>query len=275
MDRGHVGRVPQGRVRATRAEMDRRREVIAGIVHDGAPMSVRHAFYVATGAGIGIPKTKPGYRKVQRIVLELRREGVIGYNEITDGTRFVRQSALYDGLDDALGDIWHSYRRNLWADSEYEIEVWCESDSIAGTLWPVVDEWGLPMYVTRGYSSETFLFQSARSRATNILYVGDLDPHGEAIERDARSRLFVFGSTAEWERLAITREQVAEYGLPSSFEGHGVEAEAMPAETMRGILRSAIERFVDEDAVAVIRNVEAEERAGLRRLYQAANGEDD
>jgi hypothetical protein len=42
--------------------------------------------------------------------------------------------------------------------------------------------------VTRGYSSETFLFQSARSGATHILYIGDLDPHGERIEQDARSR---------------------------------------------------------------------------------------
>jgi hypothetical protein len=84
----------------------------------------------------------------------------------------------------------------------------------------------------------------------------------------------MFGSTAEWERLAITREQVSEYDLPSSFEGHGVEAEAMPAETMRDTLRSAIARFVDEDAVAVIRNVEAEERADLLRLFEAANDED-
>jgi hypothetical protein len=272
------GARPVRRTRATKAEMAGRREVIAGIVHGGAPMSVRHAFYAAVGAGIGIPKTRAGYSKVQRLVLELRREGVIGYNEITDGTRYVRQSDQWDGLDEALGDIWRMYRRNLWADSDYDIEVWRESDSIGGTLWPVVDEWGLPLYVTRGYASETFLYQSARSGATHILYIGDLDSHGENIESDAQWRLSAFGSGAEWERIAITPEQVAEYALPSSYGGHGVEAEAMPAETMRGLLRSAIERFVDADAVDVIRAVEEEERLGLRRLrnqFMLANTEDE
>jgi hypothetical protein len=260
------GARPVRRTRATKAEMAGRREVIAAIVHGGAPMAVRHAFYAAVGAGIGIPKTRAGYSKVQRLVLELRREGVIDYNEITDGTRYVRQSDQWDGLDEALGDIWRTYRRNLWADSDYDIEVWCESDSIGGTLWPIVDEWGLPLHVTRGYASETFLYQSARSGATHILYIGDLDPHGENIESDAQRRLSTFGSGAEWERVALTREQVAQYSLLSSYGGHGVEAEAMPAETMRGLLRSAIELFVDASAVAVIRAVEEEERLGLRRL---------
>jgi hypothetical protein len=268
---GDVGRVPQGR--ATKAEMERRREVIASIVHGGAPLSVRHVFYAAVGAGIRIPKTKAGYHKVQRVVLELRRSGEIGYEEITDGTRFVRQSDQWDGLDEVLGDIHRMYRRNLWSDSDYNIEVWCESDSIAGTIWPVVDEWGLPLYVTRGYASETFLYNSAGSGATNILYVGDLDSYGAVIEQDAQWRLSSFGSVAEWERLAITPEQVAQYGLPSSYGGHGVEAEAMPADTMRGIVRASIERFVDEEAVAVVRTVEEEERAGLRRLMYRLDGD--
>jgi hypothetical protein len=257
-----MGRVPI-------AVMDERRRVIASIVHAGAPMSVRHAFYEAVGAGIDIPKTKSGYRKVQRLILELRRENEIGYSEIVDGTRRVRLSWQVDSITDALADTHAQYRRNLWADSDYQIEVWCESDSISGTIWPVVDEWGLPLYVTRGYASETFLYNSAGSGATDILYIGDFDPDGQLIELHAQNRLDEFGSSAEWQRVAITPEQVDEYGLASSFEGHGVEAEAMAADDMRAIVRAAIEEYVDEAAVAVIRVAEHEEREGLRLLMEA------
>jgi hypothetical protein len=166
-------------------------------------------------------------------------------------------------------DVHGFYRRNLWADSDYVIEVWCESDSIAGTLQPVVEEWGLPLYVTRGFASETFLYNSADSGATHIFYVGDLDPHGLKIEEHARDRMREFGSDAEWERLAITPEQVEEYALPLSYGGHGVEAEAMPAPIMRGLVRATIDQFVDAAAVEVIRVAEQDERDILRRLIDA------
>jgi hypothetical protein len=80
--------------------MEERKQVIADIVRDGAPMSVRHAFYAAVGAGISIPKNSSGYSKVQRVILELRRNGEIGYNDIVDGTRRVRQTWQVDSLGD-------------------------------------------------------------------------------------------------------------------------------------------------------------------------------
>ncbi len=246
--------------------MDERRSTIAAIVHAGAPMSVRHAFYQAVGAGIGIPKNLSGYKKVQRVVLELRRDGEIGYNEIVDGTRSRRTVSQFDGIEEALGNIHATYRRNLWSDSDYDIEVWCESDSILGTILPVAQEWGIPWCVTRGYASETLLYNAACSSITDILYVGDLDPHGLGIERHAVETLERFGSSPNWRRLAVTDEQVEEYDLPSSYEGHGVEAEAMPAEIMRAILQDAIDEYVDEAAVEVIRVAETDEREGLRRL---------
>ena len=256
--------------------MDERRSTIASIVHAGAPMSVRHAFYQAVGAGIGIPKNKAGYRQGQRVVLELRRAGTLSYNEIVDGTRSRRTITQYDGLDDALGDIWATYRRNLWSDSDYDVEVWCESDSIFGTIAPVVQEWGVPWCVTRGYASETLLYNAAHAAITDILYVGDLDPHGLDIERHARDTMAGFGSRPDWQRIAITEEQVTEYNLPTSYgEGHGVEAEAMPAEMMRGLVQAAIRRFVDADAVAVIRAVEEEERRGLLRLQMRHASDED
>jgi hypothetical protein len=260
--------------RATKAEMTERRESLASVVTRGAPMSVRHAFYQAVGMGI-VPKTRNGYQKVQREILRLRREGLIGYDDIVDGTRYVRRSQSHDSLGDALYETSRTYRRNLWSESPYQLEVWAESDSIAGTAWPAVDVWGLPLFVTRGYASETFLWNSAQQWYGDVvvLYIGDYDPHGVLIEDVARSRMQDFaGLSVEWHRIAVTPEQVDEYDLPSSYGGHGVEAEALDADTLRTLLEAAILEYVDEAQVETIRVAERSEREVLREIVATKSG---
>lgn len=260
--------------RATVAEMQERRDTLTQIVRGGAPMSVRHAFYQAVGLAL-VPKTQNGYQKVQREVLRLRRGGLIGYADIVDGTRYVRQSQSHDSISDALYETSRTYRRNLWSDSPYQVEVWAESDSIAGTAWPAVDEWGLPLFVTRGYASETFLWNSARQWYGDVvvLYIGDHDPHGVLIEEVARDRMEEFsGASVEWRRIAVTAEQVIEYALPTSYGGHGVEAEALGADTLRELLRDAITEYVDEAKVGAIRAAEDSEREVLMQIVEAKGG---
>jgi hypothetical protein len=254
--------------------MVERRDAIVDVVGSRAPLSVRHVFYAITGMGL-VPKTHAGYQKVQREVLRLRRDGAISYDEIVDGTRYVRQSATFESLFHALRDTSRIYRRNLWSGSDYEIEVWCESDSIAGTIWPVVDEWALPLYVTRGYASETFLYNSASewNASVVVLYVGDYDPHGRRIEADAQARLEQFAMTSvDWNRVAITAEQIERYDLPTSYGGHGVEAEAMDPDLLREFLEMEIVEYVDENEIAVIREAEQSERAILRELVRTKGG---
>jgi len=55
-----------------------------------------------------------------------------------------------------------------------------------------------------------------RHEKTVILYCGDLDPSGVDIEKHANEALKVFGldDRVEFKRLAITPEQVEQYGLP-------------------------------------------------------------
>jgi hypothetical protein len=158
---------------------------------------------------------------------------------------------------------------------EYDIEVWCESDSIAGTIWPVVDEWALPLYVTRGYASETFLYNAAASwfGSVVVFYVGDYDPHGRLIEEVARERLWDFsGADVDWQRIAITPEQIASHSLPTSYGGHGVEAEAMDPDLLRELLEEAIVEYADEEEIAVLREAEQSEREILLEIVATKGG---
>jgi hypothetical protein len=52
------------RQRATKAEVEERREALPGIIDDGRPMTVRQVFYQATVRGL-VEKAESGYAKVQ------------------------------------------------------------------------------------------------------------------------------------------------------------------------------------------------------------------
>lgn len=190
--------------RATKKEMAVRHAMLVDLVAEHGPCSVRHIFYRATVVGVpGITKNQSGYNKVQRAVLDLRRSGDIPYHLIVDNTRWRRQPTVWTGADEVLNHVAATYRRNLWDESAYRVEVWCESDSIAGTILPVTDKWAVPLFVCRGQSSETFAhsavdeWEADLSSKPIILYIGDLDPHGLEIEEALEEKLFRFHRRAQ------------------------------------------------------------------------------
>jgi hypothetical protein len=277
------GARPIRRTRATKAEMGERREQIIDLADEHGPCSVRHLFYRAVVDAVpGITKNDSGYNKVQRIVLEQRRAGTIPYKLIVDSTRWQRKPDSYGSHQEALLAIASTYRRDLWRTSDYRVEVWCESDSIASTVWDVTARWDVPLMVCRGYSSETFAYNAADAwretpwRRPVVLYVGDHDPAGLHIEEKLQERLTEFSDLeSRWYRLGVTWDQVVELDLPGTDpkKPYGypisVEAEALPPADLRMIVDNAIEAFVDHHELAVIRAAEESERTILMKMAGA------
>jgi RecB family exonuclease len=82
---------PRPSKRATRAEIAKRLLRIQAIVAEIQPCSVRQVFYQRVVRGIA-DKTELAYKKIQRALVRLRREGLIPYRAIADGTRWqIRQ----------------------------------------------------------------------------------------------------------------------------------------------------------------------------------------
>jgi hypothetical protein len=219
--------------------MAERRNVLLEIINTDGPMSVRQAYYRAVVARI-VPKTDAGYGRVQRAILEMRREGALNYSSIVDNTRWMRKPRTWDSAKDALASTAALYRQALWSRSAWRLEVWCESDSIAGSIGSVIERWDIPLMPTRGYSSETFAYNAAEAwveddRLPVVLYIGDHDPHGLEIEASLRGRLRTFaGWEVAWHRIGVTWSQVEDLGLPGTApkKPYGfpaaVEAEALP-----------------------------------------------
>ena len=119
------------------------------------PTSVRGMYYMAMGAGL-IDKDAQGkrnnYMRVQRRLLQMRRDGRMPYSWITDGSRTIYGYDRFADEDDFSAYAANIYRKDYWLESPVRVEVWVEKDAMAGKLKPVVcDEYGLDLYVSRGF----------------------------------------------------------------------------------------------------------------------------
>ncbi|MBA2692324.1 MAG: hypothetical protein H0U65_07510 [Rubrobacter sp.] len=266
------------------------------IAEEERPTSVRGMYYMAMGAGL-IDKDAHGkrnnYMRVQRRILIMRREGRLPYHWITDGSRTIYGYARFDGPEDFAGHAAGIYRKDYWMESPVRVEVWVEKDAMAGKLKPVVTgEYGLDLYVSRGFASETYLQEAAAhirsdGRPTYVYLLTDFDASGmniaETVERRLVEEAGEVGVSVE--RLAAMPEQIKEYGLITQpvtrsdsrarkfIERYGTETaelDAIPASEIRRLVGEAIERHMDSRRLEVMRMIEREERDGIRALFGGA-----
>jgi len=276
------------RHRRTRLEIDQLDTQIIDVLKADHPQSVRHVFYRVTDPRLPAPveKSDRGYRHVQERCVRLRRAGVIPYAWIADMSRrgyFVRTFA---DAGDFLQRIGGLYRADLWRDADYRCEVWVESRSIASVLLADCNELAVDLYPCGGFSSLSFVHAAAQqhnslddNRPLVVFYIGDYDPAGVlidvALERELRKHLAP-RIEMEFIRIGINVDQIAEHDLPtkprkvrdqrSMHVAATVEAEAMPASVLRGLLRDRIEELLPHDALRIAKVAEAPEREHLRRM---------
>lgn len=212
---------PLKRKRRTRAEMEVLKSSMLTITAEHQPLTIRNLFYLMVSKGY-IEKTEAEYKNVVvRLAGQLRDYGVMPFEWIVDNSRWMRKTDAYDSLEDMFEQSSKLYRRELWNDQPYYVEVWCESDSISGVLLEVTDPWTIPLMVCSGFSSKTFLNESMSayqhiSKPILILYFGDYDPSGTAIDKQLEKGIDLYANGAEvtFVRLAVTPEWIEKYNLP-------------------------------------------------------------
>jgi hypothetical protein len=274
------------RHRRTKAQLLAIQAAIHEVLEDDHPQSLRHVFYCIAGM-LTIGKDDAGYRVIQRELLKLRRAGRVPYNWVSDGTRWRRVGTSFDSPAEAVRWAARTYRRDLWRRTPVYVEVWCESDSIAGVLFEETNRYNVPLMVSRGFSSETYLYGSAEvieheDRPAYIYYVGDWDPSGKLIPENIEKKLREFAPDAEihFERLLVRPDQIHEWDLPTKpakkktthardWKGGTVEAEAVPARVTRQIVREAIEQHLDLHEVGVMEIAEESEREWLTTMAES------
>jgi len=209
------------RQRATKAEVETRREALLDIIDDGKPMTVRQVFYQATVRGL-VEKAESGYGKVQNDLTLMRRDGVLPYDWLADNTRWQRKPQTFDSVEQALRETAAFYRKSLWTDADSYVEIWLEKDALSGVILPITSMYDVPLMVARGYASLSFLYNAADyintlTVPTYIYHLGDFDPSGVNAGEKIEETLREMAPDAEiyFERLAVTEEQIDAWNLPT------------------------------------------------------------
>jgi hypothetical protein len=251
-------------------------------------MTVRQAFYMLEVAGI-VEKTEAGYAKVQKQLVVMRREGLLDWDFIADGTRWQRKPATFNSVEDYLESVARAYRRDLWRDHDVRIEVWLEKDALADVIVDTTASWDVALMVSHGQSSVTFTHAAAEAArqawersdtATYIYSLYDHDAGGDRACRAIESDLSEFapGVPIYFERLAVTPAQIVQWNLPtrppkaSDPEAAkwgtkpAVELDAIDPNQLNQLVEAAILRHVDQRRWARLQAVEDDEREGLLSL---------
>ena len=172
----------------------------------------------------------------------------------------------------SVGEV-DAFLKNYWRDflqsQPNHIELFCEKNTVNSILMPVAYEFTMPLTSGRGYCSipprhgMAQRFKASGKEKLIVLLLSDHDPEGcDLIETFPRSMRDDFGVESVYPiRVALTRDQVDEYGLPSNLfakasssrhktyvQQHGDhvwELDALSPEQLQDITRKAILSVLD------------------------------
>jgi hypothetical protein len=267
--------------------------ILTQLAVDLQPITVRGLMYRAQAAGLYPSTSQKFYEQTARIVLKLRREGIISYSWIVDSTRRRLKPSSWSGLGDFAESATRAYRLDFWRQQDDYVEVFTEKDAMVAILEPVTYEFDVHLNVIRGQVSETFVWNIAEEwnaieKPICAYYLGDHDPSGLRIEASLVSKLRGFcNKSFYWKRLAITPKDFADnhlLGFPVKRTGkegswrpyideYGdrcVEVDALSPDEVRSRVREAIESHIDTAEWAALKTTEELERETLRKTLLVA-----
>ncbi|HTC61686.1 MAG TPA: hypothetical protein VK709_02490 [Candidatus Saccharimonadales bacterium] len=279
----------KGTKRRSREEIEALRAAILQIVEEDSPWTVRGIFYqLLRRPELCIAKTEECYAStVGWQILHMRLEGVLPWNTIADNLRKMEWHRHYHNARERIS-AWMDqapepkvFTRDIWLNQPRRIFCFLEKDALADVVRSVVSELHVPLAVTRGFPSVTFLHEIAEKIAADgrphIIYqLGDHDPSGVSILGNIEDRLRQFAPKVDFtfHRLAVTPAQIKSLHLPTrptkgsdtrrkAFKGESVEVDTIPPAVLRELLRAAILSQRDAARYAQCLRAQARDRREL------------
>lgn len=260
-------------------------EIAKGILARHNPMTVRQIYYQLVSRQV-IENSLSSYKSMCNALVEARKRGIIPWDWIEDRLRVPRIVSMWDGLSDFAETAINAYRRNVWADQAWFVEIWLEKDALSGIFEDVLKPFGITLNVGRGYDGWTSIHNAAlryRDGANVIIfYYGDFDPSGEDMVRNLRERLAFFQSRPKIIKKALTHEDIKTYDLPPDFtkktdtraknfiSKHGdvsVELDALPIDILKQKIIEGIELYIDLEALERIKQLEITEKQKIAMAF--------
>ena len=219
--------------------MDWKNDVIPKVLHKlqyeytFAP-TIRGMYYNLASDGV-ISNTTEHYKGLDRALVDARNAGLIPMDAFVDNTRKIVDinndtywspqnliTYLVDGLKNLRREYFSSDNIPRWHKQTHYVEVWLEKDALKGTFQSILKDREVRIVPNRGWSSLSFkndniqrlLTKQEEGKIVHVLYFGDFDPSGSAMDRNlARDLNDALGTVHTFERIALTKSQIKDFGL--------------------------------------------------------------
>jgi len=236
------------------------------------------------------------YQDVTDLLTRLRLDGSIPFKAIEDETRPVvtwdTHRHVRTFVDQELDNFLSGYWRDLLQSQPNHVELLVEKNTVASALRKVAAKYTLPMTSGRGYSSlpprkaMVDRFRASGKEKLIVIVVSDFDPEGQDIPNafglSLRDDFNIAPDELVIIKAALTHQQTQELDLHEGqmakedsaryqrfVDAYGErcwELEAIPTDTLRGIVDGTIQRTIDMDAFRREVGIQQQEQRELKEL---------
>jgi hypothetical protein len=273
----------QGEWESTKRLIDQAARILA----EEFPMTIRQLFYRLVSVA-AIQNSRNDYQRVSTTMTKARNDGRIEFDSIVDRSRPEYMPNVFDDAAGYADTVSMGYRKDYWRLQPERVEIWCEKDSIIGSIEDLTGEMGIMVRVARGFLSTTKAHDLAQAIARSkkpmtVFYLGDHDPSGRQIEADLYERVRGYGAEFDIKRLAIHAADIAKFKLPPlrvkesdsraagflrRYSNKCVELDALPPTELRRRIEEAVVAMRDEELWDRAVMVEKAELASIQEIVE-------
>ena len=254
-------------------------DLLRGPRHAGSgalPTSNRFLYYELVQDGFLTKKApRTGGRlpsqDVSDATFRLRQAGLIPWDWIIDETRALDAWSFGTTIAGDVLDAVDRSRVDCWGGEPPPL-ILTESRSLAGVLRRLAWRYLCPIAATNGQAGgflHTEIIPALQARQ-RVLYFGDLDHAGSQIEQNTQRVIEEGVGRLEWERVALTGEQVQAHSIPPitktdrrfrDGDPHlAYETEALSQRVIQGLLIARLDELLPVELETVlVREVEQRE----------------
>lgn len=286
--------IPKAFNASSRAVIRQANSILEEYRGHGFILTLRQLYYQFVQRGL-IPNTLKDYKRLGSIINDARLAGKIDWQMIEDRTRNLLDLPSWDSPAEIIQSAAYGYRTDIWNRQHVRPEVWIEKEALIGVIERICQEFRVPYFACKGYTSQSEQWRAGRrfrdhllhGQRVVVLHLGDHDPSGLDMTRDNDSRLRMFidlpsdYGNIEIRRIALNRDQVDSHGLApnpakmtdSRFNGyadqHGDESwelDALDPTLIEKLIRDELDAMRDPVAWEDVETEEEEARREMQRV---------
>ena len=258
--------------------IDRINSVITEYQAQGYSLTLRQCYYQLVARGI-IPNNERSYKNSGNLINDARLAGLIDWNAIEDRTRNLQRLSHWNSPKEIIESASYQYRRDIWKNQDYYVEVWVEKEALANVVGRVANELDVPYFCCRGYVSQSEMWSSAQrfiekqevGKDVVLIHLGDHDPSGIDMSRDIEERINLFGVDQcmfNFRRIALNMNQIEEFSPPPNpakltdsrcvkyIDKYGYESwelDALEPKVIHDLITNNVTEFWDVEEVSRVR----------------------